>query len=295
MTNCVIADRKLFFSGEGAPIALRVIRGDCGVQHDGDLTSIRHSHDFSELILITAGGGEHWIDGETYRVEAGDIFLIQGNTEHFFQARHKIEMFNIMFDDGCLQERLRSLRSMAGFNAFFLFEPAYRNRHKFQSRLHVSPEGMRPLRSVLQQMAEEAQARRAGWDLVLFAKLLEIFVFISREYASGQNRMVRSLCHLGELIGQLESRYQEKWTIERIARSVSMAPSTLLPIFKRVTGYSPIEYLLQVRLAKAAELLRSESLTISEIAEMCGFADSNYFTRQFRKHYRISPRDYRRN
>ena len=77
---------------------MRTIRGDAAKQHEGDLTDIRHTHDFSELIIITSGGGKHWIDGDTYSVKAGDIFLIQGNTEHYFGDRYKLGMFNIMFD-----------------------------------------------------------------------------------------------------------------------------------------------------------------------------------------------------
>ena len=79
----------------------------------------------------------------------------------------------------------------------------------------------------------------------------------------------------------------------QISRIAAMAPSTLLPVFKKVTGYSPIDYLLHVRLSKAAEMLLRSEKTISEIAQECGFTDSNYFSRQFRKNYNLSPREYR--
>ena len=106
--------------------------------------------------------------------------------------------------------------------------------------------------------------------------------------------MVRSLCRLGELISMLENRYREHWTIRRMARIAAMAPSTLLPVFKKVTGFSPVQYLLFVRLDKAAELLRGDENPISEVAAACGFTDSNYFSRQFRRRFGRSPRDYRR-
>lgn len=291
----VIANRSDFFPKDGCPIALRTIQGDQPIQHEGDLTDIRHTHDFSELIIITGGGGEHWINGSAYPVAAGDIFLIQGNTEHYFEKRHKLDMYNIMFDDSYLKEHLHSLRSLSGFNAFFLFEPTYRRSHKFKSRLHIGTETMRPLKTELQRMVEETKDSRPGSDLILLAKALEIFVFISREYSRIKNPMARSLCRLGELISLLENRYKERWTIEKISRIASMAPSTLLPVFRKVTGYSPIDYLLHVRLAKAAEMLQKTELPISEIALECGFTDSNYFSRQFRRHCNSSPRDYRKN
>ena len=169
----VIANRSDFFPKDGCPIALRTIQGDQPVQHEGDLTDTRHSHDFSELIIITSGGGEHWINGVTYPVSAGDIFLIQGKTEHYFEKRHNLGMFNIMFDDAYLKEHLHSLRSLSGFNAFFLFEPTYRRSHKFKSRLHVTPEAMRPLMPLLQQMQDELKQDYPGSDLILLAKALE--------------------------------------------------------------------------------------------------------------------------
>jgi AraC-like DNA-binding protein len=74
-----------------------------------------------------------------------------------------------------------------------------------------------------------------------------------------------------------------------------MSKSNLLAVFKEATGHSPIEYLIRLRLHNAAEMLASTSLSISEIAAECGFADSNYLTRQFRKIYNISPREFRKN
>ena len=142
-------------------------------------------------------------------------------------------------------------------------------------------------------MLSDLRRNDPGCDLMLLAKVLEIFVFISREYASVSNPMVQSLFHLGEVISCLENRYRENWTLSRIARIAAMAPSTLLPVFKRVTGCSPIEYLLHVRLAKAADLLKKSDFNISTVASECGFPDSNYFSRQFRKHYNCSPREYR--
>ncbi len=289
----VIANRHDFFSENACPVALRTIHGDAAIQHEGDLTDVRHTHDFAELIIIVNGGGTHWINGDVYAVTAGDIFLIQGNTEHYFTERHKLDMYNLMFDERFLRGHLENLRNLPGFNAFFLFEPTYRRRHKFQSRLHLEREPLFALETLLRQMETEWRQSLPGVDLLLLARLLEIFVIISREYSQNRNPMARHLVRLGDLIARLENEYAKPWTIARIAALTAMAPSTLIPIFKEVTGHTPIDYLLNVRLSKAAELLQQSALPVSEIAENCGFADSNYFSRQFHKKYLVSPREYR--
>ena len=54
-----------------------------------------------------------------------------------------------------------------------------------------------------------------------------------------------------------------------------------------------MQYLENIRLRKARELLESTSLSISDIARTAGYNDSNYFARSFKKVYGVSPRDYR--
>lgn len=290
----VIANRSDYFPQDGCPIAIRSIQGDAPIQHEGDLTDMRHTHNFAELIIITRGGGSHWIDGSAYPVAAGDIFLIQDNTEHYFQERHDLEMYNIMFDNSYLTEHLRSLRSLSGFNAFFIFEPLFRRRHAFMSRLHLAPESMLKMRTLLNSMLAEVRDSRPGSDLMMLSRVLEIFVMIAREYSRSSNSKVQTLFRLGEVISRMENNYRENWTVARLAKIAAMAPSTFLPVFREATGSSPIDYLLNLRLTKAAEILLKDDCAISEVAVNCGFRDSNYFSRQFRKFYNCSPRDYRK-
>ncbi|MEP3932587.1 helix-turn-helix transcriptional regulator, partial [Rhodopirellula bahusiensis] len=56
----------------------------------------------------------------------------------------------------------------------------------------------------------------------------------------------------------------------------------------------PIKYLIQVRIQEASRLLRSTDRSITDIAFDVGFSDSNYFSRQFRTHLGLSPREYRK-
>ena len=59
-------------------------------------------------------------------------------------------------------------------------------------------------------------------------------------------------------------------------------------------GISPYQYVLQQCIEKAKSLLQNQALTVTEIALECGFTDSSYLARQFRKTMGMSPRDYRR-
>ena len=83
-------------------------------------------------------------------------------------------------------------------------------------------------------------------------------------------------------------------TVADIAFSVNISPSHLSHLFKQETGMAPIDYLTGLRLEKAKELLCSLDLSISEIAERCGYEDPSHFSRVFKKAQGIPPSVYRR-
>jgi AraC family L-rhamnose operon transcriptional activator RhaR/AraC family L-rhamnose operon regulatory protein RhaS len=66
-----------------------------------------------------------------------------------------------------------------------------------------------------------------------------------------------------------------------------------LRLFQQVYGTSPLQHLLDLRLQHAAALLNSTALPITRVAFESGFADSNYFTRQFTARYGVAPRKFR--
>lgn len=284
-----------FFDKDVLPITVISIHGDASPQHDGDLTDIKHFHDFAELVIITEGYGVHWIDGIDYPVAAGDVFVLQGRTEHYFRERHNLSLSNIMYDTRQLQAYLKNLQGEGGYNAMFLLEPNYRKRHKFKSRLHISRKSLAYVGTVIGKMLLELKNRAPGFDTVLLCHLLELIVFFSREYSKSDIPLVQSLYRIGRVIGKLEKNYRHDWTLAEIARTAHMSKSGLMTTFREATGHTPIDYLIRIRLQKAAELLTGSSMTVSEIATECGFIDSNYFSRQFRKKYNLNPREFRKN
>ena len=82
-------------------------------------------------------------------------------------------------------------------------------------------------------------------------------------------------------------------TVENLLPVAGMSQSTLMRTFQRVFQRSPIDYLIRLRVQKASELLADREQRITDIALACGFNDSNYFSRQFRRVTGATPREYR--
>lgn len=83
-------------------------------------------------------------------------------------------------------------------------------------------------------------------------------------------------------------------SLKTLAIKLNVSPSYLGTIFRRQTGYYFNDYLAEIRLKKAAELLESTDLKIKDIVDRTGFSSQAYFTRTFKRFYNVSPASYRR-
>lgn len=283
-----------YFGNAGYPIAVRVIHEDPRPHHEHDLTEVLHCHDFAELVVVAKGNGIQHIEGTDYPVCAGDVFLLQGHQRHAFSRRNHLVLFNVMYDAQQLGLPKDELRRIPGYNALFVLEPSYRQLHQFTSRLHLERTSLAHAESMLNAMVGESEHQSVGYEASLFSHLLALQIFLSREYSKIETTNGKALLRVGELIGLLERTYTQRWRLADLATAAHMSESSLLATFKEATGQSPIDYLIHLRIERAAHLLCHSAHSIAEVAFSVGFEDSNYFSRQFSKTMKVSPREYRR-
>ncbi|MFF2885247.1 AraC family transcriptional regulator [Paenibacillus sp. NPDC057967] len=91
----------------------------------------------------------------------------------------------------------------------------------------------------------------------------------------------------------MERHYAESISLESLAAALNYSAAHLSDVFKKQVGYSPIDYLLRIRMEKAACLLLDTEASIREIAAYVGYADPYYFGRMFKKMIGVSPLQYR--
>ena len=91
----------------------------------------------------------------------------------------------------------------------------------------------------------------------------------------------------------IEQNYQQHLTLASIAEDLNYSVAHLSTTFKEKTGYSVIDYVIQIRLSNAERWLRESDAPLKEIAEQIGYKDPYYFSRLFKKHKKCSPLQYR--
>lgn len=92
----------------------------------------------------------------------------------------------------------------------------------------------------------------------------------------------------------IDEKYAEQLTRESVAQAFYISPNYLSHLFQKTGAVGFNEYLNYTRLEHAKTLLKRYDLKVKEVAHACGFVDSNYFCRLFRKNTERSPSEYRR-
>lgn len=93
----------------------------------------------------------------------------------------------------------------------------------------------------------------------------------------------------------VESHYSESITIDRLARMAEISPKYYVSLFKKIYGITAIDYLTEVRVNKAKELMQQEGVRLKDVAYQVGYNDEFYFSRMFKKTVGVSPTAYLRN
>jgi AraC-type DNA-binding domain-containing proteins len=157
-------------------------------------------------------------------------------------------------------------------------------------------------------------------DAHLFSRILNLFHTLTQEWISPItfNKVIRERAYFMEILNLLFlwnsskqslnydkirkvdkvsqyilENYPHRIKLQELADHVQISQSYLQAVFKEITGNTPIEYLLNVRINKAKELIKEGYHNIREVSELVGFNDAFYFSKCFKKSEGVSPADYR--
>jgi AraC family transcriptional regulator, arabinose operon regulatory protein len=107
---------------------------------------------------------------------------------------------------------------------------------------------------------------------------------------------VADLCdpRIRETLEVIESRLAEPLQIAMLAAAVSLSVSRFTHLFTSCTGVSPLRHLRLRRLERARQLLERTAVSIERVRASVGYTDPSHFSKDFRRHFGVGPREYRR-
>jgi AraC-type DNA-binding domain-containing proteins len=143
---------------------------------------------------------------------------------------------------------------------------------------------------------EEVRASFAGANNMFNMKVI-VMKTIDDMFARvmDANKMDYSNHIINYLINEVKTRYNTKITLYELADKLAMNYSYISVLFARNAGVTFQEYLQSFRLDKARELMLSGEFRMNKISEKCGFYDSHFFSKAFKKRFNMTPGEYAKN
>lgn len=211
--------------------------------------TVRHQ---TVIFYILKGKGVYSVRGETYPVEAGQAFLVLPEEIFSYTADAEDPWHQrwIVFN-GKLSESFRQLPPV------FPLNPKY-------------------LRNIFSYLGDTAtrEYKIASQLLLLYAELF--------------SKTPPSNNYVKQVENHIHAAYMEKITVEQIAQELNLDRRYLSWLFKKETGQTIQQYLINVRLEAACLSLR-EGRSVQEAALLCGYEDVSNFSKMFKRHYGQSP------
>ncbi|SDD63127.1 two-component system, response regulator YesN [Paenibacillus sp. UNCCL117] len=122
----------------------------------------------------------------------------------------------------------------------------------------------------------------------------ELFKLLSSLMAAFHESICDSrYSYVHRAVAYIREHLDHHLSLQEVARFVHLNPNHFSEVFKKETGQSYIEFVTQERMRKAADILQSTQLKISEVAGMVGYEDIKYFGQQFKRHTGRTPSEFR--
>lgn len=270
-------------------VPIYITRGD--LRSMTDMSALCHWHEDVELLMPLRGYLSYNVDGAVIPVEEGDGIFVNARHMHYgFSAdRTDCEYICITFRPQllCANEAVRDRYVLP-----VLTSPSFSH-----TVLHSSHPEHAPLLALIRQIDATFREQEPGSELLVLSALFALWQGIFRMAQAHIREAVaadRDLLIQKRMLEFIRIHYRERITLDVIAAAGGVCRTKCCQLFRKYLNRTPNDYLNSFRLEKGMELLKSTDMTVTEIADACGFTGASYFTELFTKQKGCPPRAYRK-
>ena len=251
-----------------------------------------HSHYTLELSMILSGKGEYRVQDRVYPVAPGDMVLFNNTESHGMWNTGDKPLVNVAVE---FEPRFIWANPSYALDQAFLAVFFDRNddfRHKLDRSNAIFPAIQRQFREI--QMEFEQQLPRH--EVIIKAKLLGLLADLLRHYPITNIRTISDMRHhpgMDRVLVYIADHYNEPLSLETLAGLLHVNESYFCRIFRASNGISPKEYIVKMRIAAAAQQLKSTGADVLDIAQSCGFNSMSNFYSAFKRITGKTPIQYR--
>ncbi len=231
----------------------------------------RYINEWSYQYIIS-GKGHLDIEGETFELKKGDIFLLPRGKDHCYTADAEDPWIKIWF---CFNGNLarKIMNEYRVENIYHIENLDLYN--EFREMFNISCRRKEGLGNIYNNAAVE------------FLKIVQKIAEHKKVFEVGNSEAYR-------IKEYIEANLMKNITLQDMADNVCLSRSQTIRVFKEVFGESPYEYFMENKISYAANLVKNSEQPIKAIAYQFGFEDENYFSRVFKQKLGCSPRQFRK-
>ncbi len=265
---------------------------------DADWSQTQSHHRYYEMVYVKKGIAVFEIDGIKTTLAPNDIIIIKPQKVHTLTVQDNsicefiVLHFSFTSGNGKRGISYPSEISMEDFINFF-------TGHHTGPFLKLKVNHKNEIITLLNRIVTEQAEEQFGSEFLVYLFILELFVMISRvlkleweRSITDDNPKQKELVQLAEQY--IRDYFEREISLKDICGYVFLSPGYFVRIFKRETGHTPINYLINIRVERAKELLAESDVKASDIALSVGFSNQQRLNETFKKITGMTPIEYRK-
>lgn len=247
-----------------------------------------HQHEEIQISYIKKGEGKLLIADSAHSFKKDAIFCIGSNNPHLFQADKncpEIQMISLFFTQKSFENSFINIPELSQLNQFFI-------RTELNFKVYSNTND-------LQQLMNAIVKSKKLTRLILFFQIIQKIIngenSVLSEFKSAKKISDSEGKRMQVVFDYVMNNFQNIIVLENVAALVFMTPNAFCRFFKQRTNKTFFQFLIQLRIAHACQLLENKTdISMENLALASGFNSVSNFNRQFKSLKKCSPSSYKR-
>ncbi len=255
-----------------------------------------HWHEELELLLVLEGSAQLQVGDHVYNLQDGEALFVNTGEVHagYGAGDTPCKVLALVFHPSLFQsgtyDRIQDR----------YLDPLLKQQYHTPVRIGGTVDWEQQAIELITEIALDNRERSTAYELATKAKLsliLSLLLANSTRIENGRKYPRRShkADRLKHVLQHIHTHYSETIRLKDLAEKVNMSEEHFCRFFKQMTKKTPIAYMNQYRMHKAAQLLAETDRKIVEIALEVGFESISYFISVFKRQFDMTPNQYRKN
>lgn len=228
-----------------------------------------HSRNYDSISIRLSGAGNFKAKDTSFTVKKGDVLYIPKNFE-YSQSTHGETIFAIHFIN-------------------YSFSP----KNTFEI---LTPEDIEYVEDIIRRMYDEWKEKKQGYRYKCTSLFYSLIYYLNCHAVENNIGNISPDNKIKKALDYIHVHFRsEEISISSLADMCSVSETYFRKQFKNLYSVPPNQYIINLRLENASQLLQSGLYTVAEAAEKSGFGDTKYFSRVFKKHFGQTPKEFSKN